>query len=176
MKNNKFCNLMIVVGTFILAGCGFHLRGADGDYQFPYKTVYLDCSVDAICSDFKKTIKNQNLATIIPNRESAEAIITISDERSNSEFSNFNSVGQISGLKLTYEVTARVYAQNGMQSIPDIVARSSQTINYNNSLILSATQEEQSALTELHTNVIDIIIRRIVYSKPLMASMNVESK
>lgn len=173
MKLNR---ILIVVFVLFLSSCGFHLRGIDGDYQFPYKSVYLDCNVDAVCPEFKKAIINQNLATIVTNKESAEAIISVSDERLNTENSNFNSVGQIAGLKLTYEVTARVYNRAGIQEMPDIIARSSNTINYNNSLILSATQEEQITWNELHDNVINIIIRRIVYSRPYLVSSNVESK
>ncbi|MDD3266278.1 MAG: hypothetical protein PHC75_03745 [Burkholderiales bacterium] len=173
MKLNK---ILITIWALSLTACGFNLRGVDGDYHFPYKNVYLDCNVNAVCPFLKETIVNQNLASIVTNRESAEAIITVSDERTNTENSNFNAVGQISGLKLTYEVTARVYNKSGIQEMPDIIAKSSNTINYNNSLILSASQEEQTTMDELHDNVVRIIIRRIVYSRPYMGSSDVESK
>lgn len=172
----KLSRVLIVIWVLSLTACGFHLRGVDGNYQFPYKSIYLDCNVDAVCPILKKTIINQNLATIVTSKESAEAIVTVSDERTNRENSNFNAVGQISGIKLTYEVTARVYNKSGIQEMPDIIAKSSSTINYNNSLILSASQEEQTAWSDLHDNVINIIIRRIVYSHPYMGSSYAESK
>ncbi|RTL01920.1 MAG: hypothetical protein EKK57_03605 [Proteobacteria bacterium] len=173
MRLNKIVNYsLIVIMTLFIASCGFHLRGMDGDYQFPYKTVYLVCDTPVICPNFESAIINQNLTKLVKNAESAEVTLAVSDEDTNRVASNYNSVGQIAGYRLIYKVTARVYDKKGTQTMPDIVVTAQDTINYNNSLILSATQQEAQTWDNLHQIAINSLIRRIVYSHPHLISTN----
>lgn len=172
MKNNRIKLLLPIILALVTVGCGFHLRGVDGDYQFPYKTVYLECTTPVICESLKSTIKNENLTKLVMNKESAEAIILVDHEQTNRTAYNFNSVGQIASYKLSYEVTAQVFNPKGTQTMPDIRVHSQDIINYNNSLILSANQQEEQTWDNVHQNVISSLIRRIVYSHPYLASEN----
>lgn len=170
VKNNLIKLLLPISIALFLVGCGFHLRGVDGTYQFPYKTVYLECVTPVICDSLRSTIKNENLTKLVTNKESAEAIIVVDHEQTNRTAYNFNSVGQIASYKLRYEVTAQVFNPQGLQTMPDIHAASQDIINYNNSLILSASQQEDQTWDNVHQNVIATLIRRIVYSHPYLAS------
>lgn len=176
MKLIKFA--IVFVSVLVLSGCGFHLRGgADDNYKFPFKTVYLDCGTPAICDGLRKTIVNERLTTLVTNKESAEAIILVDHEETNRSTYDFNSVGQINNIKLTYEVTSVIFDNKGEQMMPDIVVSSQTLMNYNNSLILSANQQEAQSWDTLHQNVITSLIRRIVYSHPKLISTNaIESK
>jgi len=163
--------------SLVLVGCGFHLRGVDGDYQFPYKTVLLQCDNPIICPGFKTAIQKENLTKLVNNMESAEAKIVVSDEQTSRDAYGYNSVGQIASYILTYQVTARVFDRNGDQLGEDIVVQNQTTMAYNNSLILSSQQQEETTWDQIHQNVINNLIRRIVYSHPKLISTNAaESK
>ena len=111
---NLFKNSLVVLPTILLVACGFHLRGGvDDNYKFPYKTVYLDCSTPAICDGFRKAITNERLTKLVSNKESAEAIILVDHEETNRATYDFNSVGQINNIKLTYEITATIFDNKG---------------------------------------------------------------
>jgi LPS-assembly lipoprotein len=167
---NKLANFTLFgVAVFGLIGCGFHLRGVDGDYQFPYKTVYLECDTPVICPAFKTAITKENLTKLVA-KESAEATIVVSDEETNRAAYNYNSVGQIASYKLTYQVTARIYNKQGIQTAPDMKVMGQEIMNYNNSLILSANQQEEQTWDQIHQNVVTSLIRRIVYSHPYLVS------
>lgn len=170
---SKFLNLsLFTVTLFGIIGCGFHLRGENGTYQFPYKTVYLECDTPIICGGLKNAINKELLTTLVSKPESAEVTIVVNDEETNRMASNFNSVGQIAAYKLTYKVTARIYNSKGIQTMPDIYVMSQDTINYNNSLILSSSQQEEQTWDNIHQAAINTLIRKIVYSHPYLVSTN----
>ncbi|MBX9598871.1 MAG: hypothetical protein K2X04_09900 [Burkholderiales bacterium] len=175
MRN--WIKIVLSLVMVMLVGCGFHLRGEGGSFQFPYKKSYLQCANVIICSGLQRTIQAENLTTLVKNKESAEAVIIITNEQTSRDANNFNSVGQISGYLLTYQVTAQVYTPKGDQIGNDIVVQNQMVMAYNNSLILSAQQQEETTWDQIHQNVINSLIRRIVYSHPLLISPNVtESK
>jgi|GEM_PF-2548548 len=156
-------NLSLLSILFILAACGFHLRGVAGSYSFPYKTVMLDCGTPVICPGFKKAIMAESLTTLVTKKESAEAVVVVSNEQTSRDTMDFNSVGQISSYILTYQITARVYTPQGDQIGDDIVVKNQQIMNFNNSLVLSAQQQEDASWDLIHQNVINGLIRRLVY-------------
>lgn len=156
-------NSLLLIFIATLAACGFHLRGVAGTYSFPFKTVLINCDTPVICPGFKNTIKAESLTTIVTNKESAEVIIAVSNEKTSRDTLDFNSVGQIASYILTYQITARIYNQTGDQLGNDIVIQNQQVMAYNNSLILSAQQQEENTWDQIHQNVINALIRRIVY-------------
>lgn len=161
----------------LISSCGFHLRGKGGTFQFPYKKVYLDCQSAIICDGLRQTIKNEELAILVNHRESSEAIIWVGNEQTSRDTYNFNSVGQIASYILTYQITVQVYNPKGDQIGGDMVVKNQMIMAYNNSLILSAQQQEDTTWGDIHENVINGIVRRVVYSKPRLVSSYVpESK
>jgi LPS-assembly lipoprotein len=156
-------NSLLLIFIATLAACGFHLRGVAGTYSFPFKTVLINCDTPVICPGFKNTIKAESLTTIVTNKESAEVVIAVSNEKTSRDTLDFNSVGQIASYILTYQITARIYNQTGDQLGNDIVVQNQQVMAYNNSLILSAQQQEENTWDQIHQNVINALIRRIVY-------------
>lgn len=168
----KFTNYLICITTLLgLAGCGFHLRGVDGSYQFPYKTVYLQCDA-LICPGLNNTITKENLTKLVTNRESAEVTIAVGSEQTSRDAYGYNSVGQIASYLLTYQITAKVLDRKGEQIGNDIIVQNQMQMGYNNSLILSAQQQEDKTWDQVHHNVINTLIRRIVYSHPKLISSN----
>lgn len=166
-----------VLAILALSGCGFHLRGLDGGYQFPYKKTFLQCDTTVICQQLTATITHENLTKLVTNKESAEATIVVSNEQTSRDDSGYNASGQLANYLLTYQITAQVFDRVGNQVGQTIVVQHSETMNYNNSLILSAQMQEQKSWDNIHQAVISSLIRRIVYSHPeLMSSNNVESK
>lgn len=174
MRN--WVNIVLSLVIVTLVGCGFHLRGEDGSFAFPYKKTYLQCDSVIICPGLKRTIQAERLTTLV-NKESAEAVIIVANEQTSRDANNFNSVGQIASYLLTYQVTAQVYTPKGEPLSNDIVVQNQMVMAFNNSLILSAQQQEEKTWDQIHQNVINSLIRRIVYSHPLLISPNVtESK
>lgn len=170
MKKNNL--LLIPPLVMLLSACGFHLRGLQGDFKFPYQSVYLQCDGTVICHDFESAVKSENLAKVVTNKESADAMIIVSNEQTSRDGYGYNASGQLSSYLLTYQVAAQVFDRSGNQIGQTIVVQQQTVMAYNNSLILSAQQQEDKSWDSVHQAVISSLIRRIVYSHPYQASTN----
>jgi LPS-assembly lipoprotein len=176
MNKNGLGVIIILCFSVILGGCGFHLRGYDNDYQFPYRTMYLDCQTPIICSSLRRTITAERLTKLVNKRESAEVTLLVDNEQTSRDISNLNGVGQIASYLLTYQVTAQLYDRNGDLLANDMVIQSQSTMAFNNSLILSAQQQEDRIWNRIHQDNINSLIRRIVYTKPVLVSQDNATK
>jgi outer membrane lipopolysaccharide assembly protein LptE/RlpB len=145
-----------------LSSCGFHLNGLSGDFKFPFETVYVECNNVIICQNFTNAIKTQSLAIIESTPDQAEVTIRLANEQTSRDPQGFNSVGRISSYLLTYQAQATVW-QKSEQIGDDINLYSQIIMQYNDSTILADNQEEGTFWDQLHQNVTNQLIRRLVH-------------
>lgn len=155
------CVLILLMAS-LQVGCGFHLRGTNGSYSFPFQSAYLQCDNVVICNNFKNTITSETITTLVTNPESAEVTLRLFHENTSRDVSSYNQYGRISSYLLTYEVTAQVI-QNGEQLNNDILVKVTSTILYNDSTILSSSQDEAQTWQELHQRATNQLITRLVH-------------
>jgi len=156
-------NLFYFILTILITSCGFHLRGFDGEYKLPYKHIYVICNGVNICNDFSQTIIRENLSTIVHSKESADAIISFSDQISNKTADSYSSVGRISSFNLSYSTDVTILKPTTMQVINAFNASANTSMHYNDGLILSMEQEETSIRTQLRQRVANQIITKIIH-------------
>jgi LPS-assembly lipoprotein len=156
--------IYLLIVAVVTSSCGFHLRGFSGDYKFPFKTVYIQCDSVTICRNFTNAINTQNLAKIVNDPKAAEVTINLYNEQNSRKAQNYNIAGRISNFSLNYQVDARIMQNHQQLGQPIRIAVNS-TINYNDSQILAANQDEASSWNNLHQNATNQLIRRLVYFK-----------
>ncbi len=156
------CKLLIIVLVCIVSACGFHLRGTEGSYRLPFKSVYLDCNNVIICSNLHTAIKIQNFTNINNKIESAEAVITLFDEQTSRDPQAFNSVGRIAAYLLTYQIKATV-TKNNLPIGKTIVISVNSIMNYNDSVILATNQNEVIFWNNLHQKATNQLIYQLVH-------------
>ena len=158
------CLFIMLASLFILSACGFHLRGLNGDYKFPFNKVYLECDNVIICSNFSSAIKTQSLANIVNTPESADVTIKLYDEQTSHIAGGYNGAGSIASYSLTYQAKAQVL-HNHTQLGHDLFVSVTSIMNYNDSTLLSANQNEVTFWNNLHQNATDQLIRQLIYFK-----------
>ncbi len=147
-----------------LTACGFHLRGQGGDYELPFKTVYIDCGNVIICKNLQTTIKVQNLAEIVKSPDKAQVTLRLVDEQTSRQPQTFNSAGRIASYILMYQAVAQVW-QKGEQVGNDINVSAQSVMQYNDSTVLANDQNEATFWDELHRNATNQLIRRLIHFK-----------
>lgn len=175
MQTLKNVTLSIII-TLVLTSCGFHLRGYSGNYQLPYKTIHLDCGTPAICPGLVSAINNQQLTKIVSTNESAEVNIVISGEQTSRDALDYNQFGRIASYLLTYQISAQIYDSQNQQIGDDIIINKQLSFLYNDSLILSANQQEIALWDQLHQSVINQLLNRLIYVRPNLAVTNDAAK
>lgn len=156
--------ICIILVSISIIGCGFHLRGIGSDYKFPFKSVYLDCSGVAICPNLNTAIKTQNVSQLVTKPESAEVTLKLVDEETSRDAQGFTGVGRVSAYTLNYKITAQIW-HNHSQIGKDVTVSSQSVMQYNDSTILSNTQNEVTFWDNLHQNVTNQLIRRLTFFK-----------
>lgn len=156
--------LMLLI-IFILASCGFHLRGQSGNnYKFPFKKIYIECGGVVICQNLKTAITTEDLAILESSPANDTVVIKLSNEQTSHDAQGFNSVGRISAYILTYQAAATLW-QNGEQLGNEILISQHLVMQYNDSTILADTTEEQNFWDQLHQMATNQLIHRIIYFK-----------
>lgn len=163
MSKNRSIFILIIT-SLVTSSCGFHLRGLRGDYKFPFKQVYLECDTTIICRNLQSAIKTQSIATIVNSPEKNSVTIQLFNEQTSRDAQSFNAAGRIAAYNLTYQVDAKVI-QNREQIGDDIHIVVNSVMNYNDSQILSANQNEADLWQSLHEKATNQLIRRLVYFK-----------
>ena len=161
----------IIMGFFILSisvilnACGFHLRGFQGSYSLPFKSIYLECSNVVMCNNFQTIVTTQDLAKFTSNPKDAEVTIKLFDEQTHRSPQTFNSIGRIAAYTLAYSAKAQAW-KHGQQIGNDILLTAQSVMQYNDSTILSNSQNENTFWDNLHEDVANQLVRRLMYLKP----------
>lgn len=157
----------------LVNGCGLHLKGYNTSYyKFPFKNVYVDCKNVIICDNLKNAIKTQDLSQLSNKIESDTVIIELSQENTKRDPQSYSSVGRISVYLLSYQIIVKVFSDNEFLGTFDVMSQA--TMQYNDTTILSFDQQEASFWDQLHQNVTNQLIRRLIHFKPLIQEPIIE--
>lgn len=130
--------------------------------KIPYATLYLECSKSDVCTAFESIVSTQKLATIVKDKNAAEAIITINNEQQSIENLESNK------FNYNYTVQAKITDKNGKQIGSTISANSSLTINTNpdyefsNNNISYFGEFGYSTWSFIHSSAASILVNKII--------------
>ncbi|MFN8770120.1 MAG: LPS assembly lipoprotein LptE [Neisseriaceae bacterium] len=173
-KNKLVLYTIFIITSLLINSCGFHLRGLSGSYKFPFSKVYLQCDTTILCRNLNSAIKTQNSATIVNKPGKDTVTIQLDNEQTSRDPQRFNAAGRIAAYNLTYQVDAKVI-QNYEQLGDSIHISVNSVMNYNDSQILSANQNEAQLWENLHEAATNQLIRRLVYFKYYKPTVQNES-
>lgn len=138
--------------------------------RIPYATLYLECSKSDVCTAFESIVSTQKLATIVKDKDAAEAIITINNEQQSIENLESNK------FNYNYTVKAKITDKNGKQIGSTISANSSLTINTNpdyefsNNTISYFGEFGYSTWSFIHSSAASILVNKIINTHSMMES------
>lgn len=173
MKKSNFFLFLTIISIFgfsILSSCsGFALRGKGGNYKFPFKTVYVDCTNVVICKNLTTAIITESLATLESNASHADITIKLFNEQTSRDAQGFNAYGRISAYILTYQAQAQLYNRRNETIGEPIDILQHLVMQYNDTTILADTTEEKNFWDQLHEMATNQLTHKIVYFKALKA-------
>lgn len=172
MKKINYLLLVVLVGfssITLLDSCGFTLRGENGNYKFPFKTVYIECKNVVICKNLTTAITTESLATLESNPAKADITIQLLGEQTSRDPQGFNAYGRISAYILTYQAQAQLLNRKKEAVGEKIDILQHLVMQYNDTTILADTTEEKNFWDQLHEMATNQLIHKIVYFKALKA-------
>ncbi len=162
-KPHRFCFISrwatIVMLVFMLAACGFHLRG---DFQFSFSTIYLNCSPGSpITRLFNRFNRGMQMVKVVDNPKEAEVILSISNERKKQRTLSYDNNGDAREYELFYRLTYSLRTQKGKELIEPTTITLRRTMTYDDSEDLAKEREKQMLYADMQRDIVQQIFRRL---------------
>ena len=144
---------------FLLAGCGFHLRG-----EMVLSPILSTPYVNAANAEFKEdltNVLNRSGISVVNDPEIASAIIDLVSVKFDRQVLSINSRGQATGYILTYQVFCRFVDRTGRVLASPARLKLSRTLEYQSTQVLAKKQEEDALRARMREDLVQQILRRL---------------
>lgn len=147
----------------LIAGCGFHLRGAA---HLPFDTVYVAAASGGVALDLKRNIQAGTNAKVVNDPKKAEAVLEFSREERQKVILSLTGTGAVSEYQLRYLVSFRVRDTKGGDYVPQSTIQLTRDVTFNNNAVLAAESQDQLLYHDMQIDMVQQIMRRIAAAKP----------
>ena len=158
---------LAIAATLGLSGCGFQLRGSNGEANLPFKTMYLGIPESSpLGSELKRNIRANGGTQIVTEAKDADARLDIMSETREKVIQSLNSQGRIRQYTLYYRVTFQVKGKGEAILLPPTPIVLKRDISFNESQILAKEAEDALLYRDMQTDLVQQILRRLAAIKP----------
>lgn len=147
--------------TFLLAGCGFQLRG---EAQLPFASAYVDAAdASVLAPALRQALAAQD--KLAPKAQDAPVRIRLVDERREKNILSLSGGGKVREYRLIYKVTLKVTDDMGKELIAPVELEQQREFSYDDALILAKEAEEASLNRAMEQETLRQALRRLSYVK-----------
>ena len=148
-----------VIGlVFMLAACGFHLRG---DFKFDFRSMYVDPQGSPVFRLIKRLNRGMQMTEIVQNPKEAEVILSITQEREKQKTLSYDNHGDAREYALFYRVTYSLRTQKGKELVAPTTITLRRTMTYDDSEDLAKEREKRMLYADMQQDIANQILRRL---------------
>jgi LPS-assembly lipoprotein len=148
-----------------LSACGFQLRGSNGAYAMPFRSIYLafpDTSPLGI--ELKRNLRGGS-AVVADTAAQADAQFDVLSEQRNKVILSLNSQGRVREYLLTYTLSFQVRDAKGSLILPPTEIALKRSISFNENQTLAKESEEALLYRDMQSDLVQQIMRRLTSIK-----------
>jgi LPS-assembly lipoprotein len=166
--SRRIVGLIALAGLVGLSGCGFHLRGSQGNANLPFKTLYIGLPENSpLGVELRRNIRASGDTQIVTDPKQAEARLDILSEVRDKSIQSLNSQGRIRQYTLFYRLNFRVMSKSDVQLLPPTEIVLKRDISFNESQVLAKESEEALLYRDMQSDLVQRILRRLAAIKPV---------
>jgi LPS-assembly lipoprotein len=154
---------LAVVLAFVLAGCGFQLRGTAA---LPFETLYMPGATGGIALDLKRNIQSGTRTTVVDDVKKAEAVLDFTQEVREKIILSLAATGRVREYQLRYRVGFRVHDGKGGEFLPVSTVQLTRDISFNDSDVLAKETEEALLYRDMQFDMVQQVMRRLAGAQP----------
>ncbi|RZA28086.1 MAG: hypothetical protein EOP92_40320 [Lysobacteraceae bacterium] len=159
---------MAVLAAAILAGCGFQLRGSNGQYSMPFKSIYLAFpETSPLGTELKRNLRAGDAVAIENDASKAEALFDVLGESRGKSILSLNSLGRVREYSLSYTLVFRVRDANNKELLGPTEITLRRNIAFDESQVLAKESEEALLYRDMQADLVQQILRRLAAIKPV---------
>lgn len=157
-KIRFFTRWFAIIGlAFMLAACGFHLRG---DFKYDFSSMYIEGG-SAMSRLMKRYNRGMQATKIVDNPKEAEVILAISQERRKQKTLSYDNNGDAREYALYYRVTYALRTLKGKELIEPTTITLRRTMTYDDSEDLAKEREKQLLYADMQQDIVQQMMRRL---------------
>lgn len=151
-----FARSLSLALVFMLAACGFNLRGSAA---LPFESLYIEGGQDIVV-DLQRAIR-PTATKIMANAKDAQATLQILSEEREKRILSLDSAGRVSEFRLLYRVSFRVLDNKARPLMGAQQIELRRDITFNDSQTLAKESEEALLYRDMQIDAVQQIIRRM---------------
>ena len=166
MKRRAACALTLL-SPLLLSACGFQLRGSNGEYRIPFKTMYIGVpETSSLGNELKRNIRALGGTEVVSDPKEAEALLQVISEVRSNKILSLNSQGRVREYSLYYTLSFHVTNKHGKELLAPTVITLRRDLSFNESEVMAKEQEEAMLYRDMQSDLVQQILRRLTALKP----------
>ena len=167
MQNKRRAACLLLLSPLLLSACGFQLRGANGQYRIPFKTLYLSFAESSpLGNELKRNIRALGGTEIVNDPKQAEALLQVISETRDQKILSVNSQGRVREISLYYTLVFHVTNKFGKDLLAPTTISLRRDISFNESEVMAKEQEEAMLYRDMQSDLVQQVLRRLAALKP----------
>jgi LPS-assembly lipoprotein len=161
-------HLLLLLATLaLLSACGFKLRGADGSYTMPFKTIYLAFPEESqLGTEIRRNLRGGKLAEVVDSPAGAEALFDVISETRGKQILSPNAQGRVREYLLTYTLVFRVRDAKGAELLGPTEISLKRPLPFDETQVLAKEAEELLLVRDMRSDLVQQVLRRLAALKP----------
>ncbi len=159
----KMRKLVPVFLAFMLASCGFHLRGQE---KFPFESIAISPEGSPLAAELKRSIESGSEARVVDKPTKSSWRLEILSAVNDRIILSLDATGQVREYQLRYKVAFRLLDDKGDVRIPRSELFLTRLLSYDISEILAKESEAVLLNQNMQSDAVDQIIRRLAAVNP----------
>jgi LPS-assembly lipoprotein len=154
---------IVLLTVCVLAGCGFHLRGAR---PLPYESIYVGApDYSELGAALKRSIRASGRTRVADTPQEAQAQLSIVSESREKSILSLNAAGRVREFQLRYRFAFHVHDGKGRDFLPRNEILLTRDFTFNDSAVLAKEQEEALLYRDMQNDLVQQIMRRLEASR-----------
>jgi len=155
--------ILLAATAFLLAACGFQLRG---QATLPFHTLYVQAApTSPFALQLKRAVQAGSSTQLADRADRAEAVLQILGEYQEKEILSLGAGGRVREFQLRYRVQFRLTDEKNREHIPMTELLLRRDFSFNDEQVLSKESEELLLYRDMRTDAVYQLVRRLQAAK-----------
>ncbi len=159
--------VLALAAAVALSACGFHLRGSGGDYNMPFRSIYLAFPDNSpLGTELRRNLRGGDKVEVVADAAKADARFEVLSENRGKAILSLNSQGRVREYLLTYTLVFRVQDAKGGELLGPTEISLKRPLTFNETQVLAKESEEALLYRDMQADLVQQILRRLAAVKP----------
>lgn len=159
--------VLALAAAAVLSACGFHLRGSGGDYNMPFRSIYLAFpETSSLGTELRRNLRGGDKVEVVMDAAKADARFEVLSENRGKAILSLNSQGRVREYLLTYTLVFRVLDAKGGELLGPTEISLKRPLTFNETQVLAKESEEALLYRDMQADLVQQILRRLAAVKP----------